>query len=185
MSLTSAQNLRLKKLFDASMKRFEQHRNGAYPYEDYELLFNLVQVHKPKVILEAGTGYGLSTIVLALGGEHTQVISLDKNNDVLDVARQNADDFGLANQIQLIQTTFLDYLEYVSDSTYDMVFFDGFAPGLKIFLELERVLKPGGIMVCANLKLRGDRRKITLRMNDTNYYTHFRDHGDTVVGQKS
>jgi len=184
MDLTPIQRRQLTTLFAQSMKRFEKAKNGTYPYEDYELLFELVAKYRPHSILEAGTGYGLSSIALALGSTRSRIISLDKNHEVLEVARSNAREFGVFDRIGYVQTTFLDYLQNTSDGQFDMVFFDGFAPGLTLFLELERVLKRGGIMICANLQLRGDRRKITQRMNEDKYYSGFGESNGTIWGIK-
>jgi predicted O-methyltransferase YrrM len=174
----------LQSLHQQSMKLFYTHQNGAHPYDEYELLLQLVAEHAPKTIFEAGTGYGVSTAALALGSAETKVISVDKNKPVLDTASQFFDTFGITDRIDLVHDEFKPFLSKQEDNSYDMVFFDGFAPGLSTFLELERVLKKDGLMVCANLKLRGDKRKITARMNDSTFYSGSQTLEDTVYGKK-
>lgn len=174
----------LDTLYKKVKKKFLEAKNGACPYEEYMYLYQLVKDIKPKNVIELGTGYGLTAVTIALANKNALIHSVDKNESVLQEARQIIDAFVGLEKITLHTSTFLEYLSTIDDCSQDLVFFDGFAPGYRMFLELERVLKTNGVFVCANLQLRGDRRKILLRFADKEYYTRIEERGDTALGIK-
>lgn len=202
----------LSHCFNNAQKAFAVNGNGAYPFEEYMFLYDLVYMYRPRRILELGTGYGVSTYALGFGlqtidmiennvpllSSHNQIPHLteensqiylletvDKNSKVQEYAYSRIQDAEIGQYVQFYQQLFMDFLGDRADGLYDMVFFDGFAPGLRVFLELERVLRAGGVMVCGNLNLRGDVRKITQRMKTPEYYTQAYMHTDTYVGIKA
>ena len=148
------------------------------------MLRERVSVNKSEKILECGAAIGLTSIAIALGNDQAEIISLDRNAEDLVLAAENATKYGVSEQIEYVQGEFLDLVAGLESKTFDLVFFDGFAPGLTIFLELERVLKSGGHMVCANLTLGGDQKKIRAKMMDEKFYTESREFEDTLVGRK-
>jgi predicted O-methyltransferase YrrM len=177
-------DLDLQAILDQTWQYLEQRGGGVYPYTDYVWLQNLVAEHQPKRILECGTALGLTCIAMAEAQPQAHITSIDKNREALQLAQSNIAQMGRQNQIQLIHGLFLEVIKDLPGASFDLTFFDGFAPGLTIFLELERVLKPGGLMVCGNLNLRGDVRKITTRMNNPCFYRSTSQHNDTIYGTK-
>lgn len=175
---------KLEQVFQTSLELFSSEENGAYPYEQYRLLFDYVQKYRPKKALELGTGYGLTALTIAIADHQCIVDSVDKNQSVLENAQANIVRFNVDDRVNLINDRFIEFLEGCNDEQYDLVMFDGFAPGLTVFLELERVLKVGGLMVCANLRLRGDKRKISARMADSKVYSDHLISDDTTFGVK-
>lgn len=171
-------------LHDETMNHMKQFGGGAYPYQNYARLEKFVQTQQPKSILECGTALGLTSIAMALGYDQAKIVSVDKNLRCLLLAEKNAVRFGVKSRIEFKNSTFLEVVKDFEDEVFDLVFFDGFAPGYTIFLEMERVLKIGGYMICANLSLRGDRRKISLRMSDPSFYLNLESFDDTVSAQK-
>jgi predicted O-methyltransferase YrrM len=175
----------LENLHTQTLEYFHKNGGGVYPYENYNFLKFISALHKPKNILEVGTGLGLTSIAMALGCPETQITTVDKNLNHINLAKQNARQFEVENQIIFKNSLFLEVTETTPNQTFDLVFFDGFTPGFIIFLELERVLKSGGLMVMANLTLRGDVKKITQKVGDEKYYQHFFRFQDTIFAIKN
>ncbi len=59
-------------------------------------------------IAEIGTGSGVIAVMLARFFPHLKITATDINPDALAIARKNALDFGVAEQIELIHTAYLD-----------------------------------------------------------------------------
>ena len=139
--------------------------------------------HKPLRILEAGTGLGLTAIAMSLVSKNVQIDTIDMDTSVMELAKNKAKEFGVDTQINFLNTNFLDITPSLAKN-YDMVFFDGYALGLTVYLELERLLKPKGIMVAANLTLGGDYKKVILKLKDKQFFSSYFHFDDTGVGVK-
>jgi len=128
------------------------HRCGAYTFEDGPALTRLVSVHRPARILELGTALGYTACCLAYGSPHTHVDTIEGDHDHVQRARSQIARYGLQNRITVHHGDFALILADLT-STYDMVFFDGFAPEFPILMRLRELLTDGGMFVCSNLQL--------------------------------
>ncbi len=68
-------------------------------------------------------------------------------------------------------------------ATYDLMFFDGFAPDLAVLDQLTKILTLGGTLVCANLGLADNTRHLTAYLDDASMWTKANpiESGATVV----
>src|SRR5574344_2777034 len=74
------------------------------PRPETELLvenaFNILKEQKDeKIIVEIGTGSGIISVMLALMVENIKIIAVDINPKALDLAKQNAEKFGVLEKI--------------------------------------------------------------------------------------
>jgi predicted O-methyltransferase YrrM len=178
------QNSDLELIKMDTFERLKNSAGGVYPFHDYLMLKFLVGLKKPHKILELGTALGLTALAMASGFEEAEITSVDRSNINTKIAENNAKKYQLSSRISFLNQEFLDYLAKIERETYEMVFFDGFAPGLTVFLEMERVLKPSGLIVCANLDLGGDTKKIRLRMEDDSLYKSYFEQNGSIYGVK-
>lgn len=94
-------------------------------------------------ILEAGTGSGALTTVLAyLVGSEGQVISYDRNADAQKIAIQNLSKFGLESRVIFKQG---DISEGVAEANLDAIFLDIPNP-YDVLQQMKLGLKPGGFI---------------------------------------
>ncbi len=94
-------------------------------------------------VLEAGTGSGALTTAFAwMVGEHGQVYSYDRREDMQDLSKQNLDRVGLINRVNFRQ---LDIADGIVDKDLDAVFLD--LPKPELYLpQIHEVLANGGVL---------------------------------------
>jgi predicted O-methyltransferase YrrM len=136
---------------DASVRHREEHGPGCtvYPTSSGPLLGVLVSAIGAERVLELGTGLGYSALWLSHAGAHVDTIEQDETHAELaraNVERQRADvvvHVGAGAEV-------LPRLE----PGYEVVFSDGEPAEFETDLnEFERLLRPGGLLVSANLFL--------------------------------
>jgi predicted O-methyltransferase YrrM len=146
----------LEQLYSQTLEYQKLNRRGAFPFEYFEALIiisaSIQKEKKATTMLELGSALGLSAISLAIANPEAKVISVDKNEKALELAKANAKQAGAEKQIEFVNARFEEFLSQQT-SQFDLIFFDGFAPEYKLFLQMESVLKPRGILVSANMDL--------------------------------
>ena len=93
--------------------------------EDYKFLYGFVSLVKPKRVLDIGTNYGLSAIVMAMALrdcnlEESMVFTVDISESCQEVARKQIGKVGLSKYIKVIYGTSSDIGGF-----FDVVFIDG------------------------------------------------------------
>lgn len=135
------------------------------------LLTLLIKSTKAKSILEVGTAIGYSSILMAeAAGEGCQILTIEKNPQLADIAQLNIKKAGFKDNIKVLQGEAAEILEKV-EGTYDIIFIDA-AKGhyFDFFNKSIDKLKIGGLFICDNVLFRGMvaerslliRRKITI-----------------------
>ena len=128
---------------------------------------------KPKKILEVGCAIGYSSILMAQAtGDDCEIATLECNEDMVRIARENIKTSGYAEKISVIEADAKDYLSYIDDDeVFDMIFLDGpKAHYIYMLDECVRLLKKGGVLISDNVLYKGMtaddyhvvRRKITI-----------------------
>lgn len=146
-----------KKILQEIFLEFLQHRSdhkcGAYPYEQPEILIEAIKKIKAKRILEVGTGLGYAALCMALSDKSVHIDTIDQDQLHITLAKESWERLGVVNSMiqfngkaEIFLPTLLPF--------YDIIFFDGYVPQRKFFIEFERLLKKGGILITANLFLR-------------------------------
>lgn len=135
------------------------------------LLTLLIKSTKAKSILEVGTAIGYSSILMAeAAGEGCQILTIEKNPELADIAQLNIGKAGFKDNIKVIQVEAAEILEK-TEGLYDIIFIDA-AKGhyFDFFNKSIDKLKIGGLFICDNVLFRGMvaerslliRRKITI-----------------------
>lgn len=128
--------------FQSDFERFNQNYVSSYKFL-YDFLKNKCA---QKLILDYGCGNGNHAVSLAKWGG--KVIAIDLSESLLEVARKNAQRFGIDKEIEFIKMD-CEKLEFPDDS-FDIIFDGGTFSSLdleKALPELARVLRPGGFLV--------------------------------------
>ena len=121
------------------------------------LLKFLLNLLKPRNILEVGTAIGFSALLMSeYGPEDCHITTIENYEKRIIQARENFRRGGAENKISLLEGDASDILKELTE-TYDMIFMDA-AKGQYLFFlpEVLRLLAPGGLLVSDNVLQDGD-----------------------------
>jgi catechol O-methyltransferase len=119
-----------------------------------KIIVDVIQDYKPKNILEIGTLYGYSAILMSslLADENGgKVITIEIDKEYANIARKNIEDAALANKVEVIVGDALEVIPKLHQK-FDMVFLDATKEDYFNYLRLlERNLKKGSVVVADNV----------------------------------
>lgn len=132
----------------------------------------MVQIKKPKKILELGTAIGFSSILMyeASQDKNVDIVTIERDEKMIEYAKVNIEKFNLQDHIKIKEGDCLEVLEKLDDK-FDLIFMDAGKGHYNHFLpHCLRLLKEDGIIVADNVLFRGmvaskelvKRRKITI-----------------------
>jgi predicted O-methyltransferase YrrM len=131
----------------------------------------MISIKKPAKVLELGTAIGYSSILMHLSSHgNNTIVTIERNNDMVSIARNNIDKYGLKDKIEVIEGDCLEVLEKLQDK-FDFIFMDAGKGHYNHFLpHCLRLLNKDGIIVADNVLFKGmvasnnlvKRRKITI-----------------------
>ena len=98
------------------------------------LLYRISNYFKPKRILELGTSIGIGSLHLHLGCPSAHITSVEGCQETFNLAKQNLK----STNIELMNSTFYDYIKSLNEESFDLIFIDGHHDGeaLKYYLKL-------------------------------------------------
>ena len=98
------------------------------------LLYRISNYFKPKRILELGTSIGIGSLHLHLGYPSAHITSVEGCQETFNLAKQNLK----STNIELMNSTFYDYIKSLNEESFDLIFIDGHHDGeaLKYYLKL-------------------------------------------------
>ena len=98
------------------------------------LLYRISSYFKPKRILELGTSIGIGSLHLHLGYPSAYITSVEGCQETFNIAKQNLE----STSIELMNSTFYDYIKSINEESFDLIFIDGHHDGeaLKYYLKL-------------------------------------------------
>lgn len=148
--------------------------------EVINLLKTLLIMYKPKNILEVGTAYAFSTILMCETIEDANVTTIERDGRMALHANQNIEKFKMQDRIKLLEGDGVEMLKSLDENEkkYDFIFIDASKSHYNEFMkEAKRLLADHGVIVCDNVLYKGlvakDRfevirrdRTIHKRMND-------------------
>lgn len=123
-----------------------------------QFLMQIVRIHKPKNILEIGTGIGYSALQMLQAYPLTHITTIERDEKRYAIAKENIKQFDQNHHIELIFGDALEQIEKLKDDqkTYHLVFIDAAKGQYKRFFELVHPLvAKTGIIVSDNVLFRG------------------------------
>lgn len=116
----------------------------------------VIKLYKPKSILEIGTAIGYSAINMALIDDDIQISTVERDENLYNIAFQNVEKMGLNKRIKLYNADALEFDIEILNQEFDLIFIDGAkAQYQKFFEKYEVLLKDNGIIICDNLLFHG------------------------------
>ena len=106
-----------------------------------DLLYRLMEAYTPMNVLEFGTSIGCGTLQLHWGNPEAQLISIEACKETYEFAKKTMEQHQISNHIQLINSTFNDYLEEKDLEKFDLVFIDGHHDGKCLIDYLKKLEK--------------------------------------------
>ena len=134
----------------------EEHQVPIVDQLSLDLILQIIRLKKPKNILEIGCAIGYSSMHFASIDSSIHVTTIERNKEMIQLARQNFATFGYEKQIRLIEQDALQAYHAVSDRQYDMIFIDAAKAQSQKFFELYQDLIPvGGLIITDNVLYHG------------------------------
>jgi predicted O-methyltransferase YrrM len=123
-----------------------------------KIIAHLIQEYKPRSILEIGTLYGYSAILMGsmLPEENSgKVITIEIDEGSANIARKNIEDAALANKVEVIVGDALEIIPKLRGKL-DMVFLDATKNEYFKYLKfVEKNLEKGSVVVADNVGIFG------------------------------
>ena len=121
-----------------------------------KIITGIIQKYKPRSILEIGTLYGYSAILMAdaLSCTNGRVVTVEIDKSIADIARKNISDAGLSDKIDVIVGNALDIIPGLH-SKFDQLFLDAAKSEYLKYLKLaqKKNLRKGAIVVADNVEI--------------------------------
>ena len=119
--------------------------------EGIAFLIMLLNVKKPKRILEIGSAIGFSSSVMALNSDAT-IDTMERDIKMITECKKNHEILGLTERIRLIEGDALETIEEVKNNKYDFIFIDAAkAQYIKFFEMYSELLAEDGVILSDNL----------------------------------
>ena len=119
--------------------------------EGIAFLIMLLNVKKPKRILEIGSAIGFSSSVMALNSDAT-IDTMERDSKMISECKKNHEILGLTDRIRLIEGDALETIEVVKNNKYDFIFIDAAkAQYIKFFEMYSELLAEDGVILSDNL----------------------------------
>lgn len=136
-----------------------------------QLITLVLRAQNSRQILEIGTAIGYSSIVFSQAmGKKSQVITIEREQDMVSLARENIKKAGLQDNISILEGQAEEILPTL-EGPFDCVFLDAAKGHYMDFLpHCLSLIKGGGLLISDNVLFRGmvasdtlvKRRKITI-----------------------
>lgn len=138
-------------------KKAREDRVPVIRREMQSFLKVLLQIKRPRLILEVGTAVGFSTLLMSeYAPETCRITTIENYEKRIPIARENFRKAGKEDRITLLCGDAAQVLTTL-EGPYDLIFMDAAKAQYIHFLpEVLRLLGPGGILVSDNVLQDGD-----------------------------
>lgn len=126
-----------------------KYKGSIQPYQA-AVLYYLARDYNHCNILEVGTGVGYSTYFLANACPNAEIVTVNPNENEMNIARNMLLNSGVKNNTTLLQITSREYHEIClgNDWKFDFIFIDGNHKDIKFDVQWYNRLNDKGVMVC-------------------------------------
>lgn len=133
----------------------ENHVPIMDPYS-METVLQLLRIFQPKSILEIGTAIGYSALRMHDVATEANIITVEKNEQIVQVAKNNISQYAKNNNIKIITGDALEIIErFPIEELFDFVFIDAAKSQYNnYFSAIDPLLKKGGLIVADNVLFR-------------------------------
>lgn len=122
--------------------------------EGMDYILSLIEQKKPKRFLEIGTAIGRTAILAALSDEKMQVVTVERDPQMIKQAAANIREAGLEDRITLIAEDARE--AKLPDGPYDLIFIDAAkSQYLRFFKRFSPLLAQDGLIVTDNMHFHG------------------------------
>ncbi len=136
-----------------------------------QLIITLLNILKPRRVLEIGTAVGYSSILMADNlPDDSTIVTVERYKKHADIAVDNVFEAGYERKIRVIEGEAAEVLHWL-DEGFDFIFLDA-AKGqyIEFLPDIMRILNKGGVLLSDNILYHGmiedegkvERRKITI-----------------------
>jgi predicted O-methyltransferase YrrM len=121
-----------------------------------KIIANIIKKHKPKRILEIGTLYGYSAIIMAnllddAADSVGSVVTIERDKTVAKTARKNMEDAGLLRKVDIIVGDALEVIPRLRGK-FDLLFIDATKEEYLSYLKrAEKYLGKGAVVIADNV----------------------------------
>lgn len=122
------------------------------------VLTQLVRMYKPKSILEIGSAIGYSALRMHATNPTAKIVTIEKNQNMVQLARQNIKLRRKENHIQVLFGDAIDQIEMLvnNKAKFDFVFIDAAKGQYKRFFQaVQPLLSKDSVIVCDNVLFKG------------------------------
>ena len=122
-----------------------------------ETLLTYVRLKSPKRILEVGTAIGYSAIRMALANETTEIVSIERDEERYNIAKENVNALELNDRITLLLGDANELQSEVEQyAPYDFIFIDAAKGQYQNFFDhYSAMLSHDGMIITDNVLFRG------------------------------
>ena len=166
-------------LQNVTRAHLRDHGCGAYTYLDGSLPGVIAAATNAERIVEVGTALGYTALWLSHHNRRAHVDTIEADAEHVHLARRQIEAYDRTAQITVHHGQAHDVLPTLEASSFDMAFFDGFAPTSELIDSLGVLLKPGGTLLCANLTLGGASQAMLRLAEADSWITH--SLGETAI----
>lgn len=133
----------------------QEHHVPIMQLSGIEALSQILRIQNPKSILEIGTAIGYSAIRMAKALPNTSIVTIERDTNRVEVAKQFIAKSNVESQITVIEGDALE-VEIDRNSTFDAVFIDA-AKGqyMKFFEKYSPLVPSGGVLYIDNMYMHG------------------------------
>lgn len=153
------------KVREATLTHRATHGCGAWPYSNGPLLGVIAGGVDARRILELGTALGYTSLSFAHGAPKAKIDTVERDPEHVRLARANIAAAGMEKRITVHEGDFATVLPDLKEG-YDVAFFDGHTPVAALHSTLGALLRPGGVLITANLNHGGTAEKVRAALFD-------------------
>ena len=132
----------------------EKHDVPIIRDETKNMLKMLIDIKKPKRILELGTAIAYSTYIIysESKNELEKLVTVESNNERIIKAKENIRKFLDEKKVHLVESDIAKYLQDIKGETFDFVFLDAAKAQYIVWLPyIKKIMEKGAILLSDNI----------------------------------